>query len=95
MAKTANINIRINPEIKKEAEKLFSNFGMTISDAINIFIHQSLLSEGLPFSVKLPKPNEATLAAMSEIEDFINKKTSLSPQNVDDFFKELNTNADS
>ena len=95
MAKTANINIRINPETKKEAEKLFSNFGMTISDAVNIFIHQSLLSEGLPFSVKLPKPNEATLAAMGEIEDLINKKTSLSPQNVDDFFKELNTDADS
>ena len=89
MAKTANLNIRIDPKIKKEAEKLFSNFGMTISDAVNIFIHQSLLSEGLPFPLKLPKPNATTLAAMEEIEDLVNKKTSSPPQSVDEFFKDV------
>ena len=38
MAKTANINIRIEPETKATAEKLFSSFGITITDAINIFL---------------------------------------------------------
>ena len=43
MAKTANINIRIEPEIKNSAEKLFSNFGITLTDAINIFLHKSIM----------------------------------------------------
>ena len=36
MAKSANINVRIDPETKKRAEDLFSSFGITITDAINI-----------------------------------------------------------
>ena len=43
MAKTANINIRIDPETKAGAEKLFASFGITITDAINIFLHKSNL----------------------------------------------------
>ena len=41
MAKTANLNIRVDPEIKSSAEALFSSFGLTVSDAVNIFLHQS------------------------------------------------------
>ena len=44
MAKTANINIRIEPETKATAEKLFSSFGITITDAINIFLNKSKYS---------------------------------------------------
>ena len=94
MAKTANLNIRIDPKTKEAAEKLFANFGITTTDAINIFLHQSLLSGGLPFSVKLPEPNTTTLAAMKEIEEIIKNKTLASPQSVDDFFKDMEENAD-
>ena len=93
MAKTANLNIRIDPKTKKEAEKLFSNFGITITDAVNLFLHQSLLSGGLPFPVKLPEPNAATLAAMKEIEEMIAKKSSTSSQSVDAFFKDMDLDA--
>jgi len=93
MAKTANLNIRIDPKTKEEAEKLFSKFGITITDAVNIFLHQSLLSGGLPFSVKLPEPNAATLTAMKEIEEMIAKKSSTSSQSVDDFFKDMDLDA--
>ncbi len=48
MAKTANINIRIDPETKSNVEKLFSAFGITITDAINIFLHKALM-EGPAF----------------------------------------------
>jgi DNA-damage-inducible protein J len=68
MAKTATLNIRIDPEIKTASERLFSNFGITISDAVSIFLHQSLLVNGLPFEVKHPVPNETTLKAMYEAE---------------------------
>ncbi|MCI8577443.1 MAG: type II toxin-antitoxin system RelB/DinJ family antitoxin [Lachnospiraceae bacterium] len=66
MAKTANINIRIDPEIKSSAEKLFSSFGITISDAINIFLRKSIMDGGLPFEMKQPRYNAETEAAMDE-----------------------------
>ena len=94
MAKTANLNIRIDPKTKEAAEKLFANFGITTTDAINMFLHQSLLIGGLPFSVKLPEPNTTTLAAMKEIEETIKNKTLTSSQSVDDFFKDMGVNAE-
>ncbi|WP_295714776.1 type II toxin-antitoxin system RelB/DinJ family antitoxin [uncultured Megasphaera sp.] len=48
MAKTATINIRIEPEIKANVEKLFSSFGITVSDAVNIFLRKSLMEGGVP-----------------------------------------------
>ncbi len=93
MPKTANLNIRIDPTTKEAAEKLFSNFGITITDAVNIFLHQSLLTGGLPFPVKIPQPNAATLAAMQSIEDMIDDQNRPSPQSVDDFFKEMGIDA--
>lgn len=69
MAKTATINIRIEPEIKADVEKLFSSFGITVSDAVNIFLRKSLMEGGLPFDVKQPRYNAETEAAMQEARD--------------------------
>ncbi len=52
MAKTASINMRIDPELKEKVENLFSELGLSTSEAIKIFLHQSLLQGGLPFDVK-------------------------------------------
>lgn len=52
MAKTASINVRTEPDIKKRAEELFGSFGITVSDAINIFLHVSLMKGGLPFDMQ-------------------------------------------
>lgn len=92
MAKTSNLNIRIDPTTKEAAEKLFSNFGISITDAVNIFLHQSLLSGGLPFAVKVPQPNFTTLAAMKDIDNMIDNNNSTSYQSVDDLFKEMKIN---
>ena len=37
MARTANINVRTEPETKSGAEQLFASFGISVADAINIF----------------------------------------------------------
>lgn len=71
MAKTANINIRIDPEVKLSAEKLFSSFGITITDAINIFLCKSIMEGGLPFEMKQPRYNMETEMAMKEARDII------------------------
>ena len=68
MSKTASLNIRVEPATKKKAEALFSNFGITLSDAVTIFLNQSIIDGGLPFQVKLGVPNATTIAAMREAE---------------------------
>ena len=75
MAKTANINIRIDPETKAGAEQLFAKFGITVTDAVNIFLHQSLMVGGLPFEMKQPGFNAETEAAMQEARDIASGKT--------------------
>ena len=66
MAKTASLNIRIDPETKASAEQLFSQFGITITDAVNMFLRRSLMDGGLPFELRLPRYNTETEAAFIE-----------------------------
>ena len=49
MSKTANINVRIDPEFKTEVEDLYSSFGMSVTEAINIFLHMSVMEGGPSF----------------------------------------------
>ena len=71
MAKTASLNIRIDPEIKLDAERLFGMFGITVTDAVNMFLHQSIMVGGLPFELKQPRYNAETEAAIQETRDMI------------------------
>ncbi len=66
MAKTANLNIRIDPETKAGAEQLFARFGITITDAVNIFLHQAVMEGGIPFEMKLPRYTPETEQAFRE-----------------------------
>ena len=47
--KTSTFQMRINPEVKKAAEEVYFALGLTLTDAVNIFIQQSLNAGGLPF----------------------------------------------
>lgn len=49
--KTATFQMRINPEVKQRVEDIYARQGLTFTDAVNIFIQQSLNMEGLPFLV--------------------------------------------
>ena len=88
MAKTTNINIRTEPEVKQRIEHLFSQFGITVSDAVNIFFHQSLMKGGLPFQMQIPEYNAETLAAI----DDVNNNRNMSPvfDNMEDLMRSLN-----
>lgn len=95
MAKTANINVRMEPRVKEEAEELFAVFGMTVSDAINIFLHQSLLVGGLPFEVKQPRYNAETLAALEEANDIASGKIKTKAYtSAKELFDELDSETD-
>ena len=56
MNKSANLSVRIDPKLKKEAEEILSTLGIPISNAISIFLRQVTLHKGLPFDVKIPEP---------------------------------------
>jgi len=65
MPKTASLNIRIDPETKAGAEKLYANFGITITDAVNMFLRQSLIDGGMPFRLSVkPTLDEQLTAAI-------------------------------
>ncbi|MCL1806658.1 MAG: type II toxin-antitoxin system RelB/DinJ family antitoxin [Oscillospiraceae bacterium] len=68
MVKAANIYIRVKPEIKEQAEQTFNAFGITVSEAVNIFLHKAIMVGGIPFDVRPLTPNAETLEAMREVE---------------------------
>ena len=67
--KTANFNMRMEEQKKRDAEILFRSLGMTLAQAVNMFISQSLLVGGIPFDVRILRFNKETEAAMKEAED--------------------------
>lgn len=54
MAKSANLNARIEPELKEQAEEILTALGIPASNAITMFYRQIILNNGLPFDVRLP-----------------------------------------
>ena len=71
MSKTAMLNIRTDPDVKRQAENIYQSFGITLTDAVNIFLRKSIMEGGLPFEMRAPLPNAETLAAMRETEDIL------------------------
>ena len=63
---TTNINVRIDSELKVQAESLFSDLGLNMSTAIIIFLKSAVSHDGLPFEVKRSVPNAETRAAIAE-----------------------------
>ena len=55
MEKTATLNLRINPEVKKSAEMVLLQLGVPMATAIDMFLKQIALTGGIPFAVTLPK----------------------------------------
>lgn len=47
--KTSTFQMRINPEIRQQIEAVYAQYGLSLTDAINIFLQQSLNESGLPF----------------------------------------------
>lgn len=66
MEKSATLNLRINPTLKQDAESVLSRLGIPMSTAVDMFLNQVVLSEGIPFAVTLPKvPEEIDTTKMS------------------------------
>ncbi|MDR2043095.1 MAG: type II toxin-antitoxin system RelB/DinJ family antitoxin [Clostridium sp.] len=64
----STIQFRTDETTKAQSNAIFQTLGITMSDAINMFLRQSILHGGLPFELKIPKYNEVTLAALADME---------------------------
>lgn len=65
---TTNLTIRMDSALKNEADALFSDLGMNMSTAFNVFVRQAIRVQGLPFAIARDIPNKETLEAMREAE---------------------------
>ncbi|MCL2679982.1 MAG: type II toxin-antitoxin system RelB/DinJ family antitoxin [Coriobacteriia bacterium] len=54
MSKTADLKMRIDPELKESAAEVYRQWGLNLTDAVTIFLYQSVAEGGLPFALKKP-----------------------------------------
>ena len=64
--KKVRTNIYLNLEVKEEAKKVLERYGLSLSDAVNIFLTQVTLERGFPFPIRIP--NEETKKVLEEVE---------------------------
>lgn len=67
-AKSANLYVRIEPDVKEQAESILSALGIPASNAINMFYKQIILNRGIPFEVKIPTAKSINVAELTEAE---------------------------
>lgn len=63
---TVPTQVRIDETLKKQANELFSQLGLDMSGAMNIFLRQCVLRGGLPFNIELPQYKPEVVEAMEE-----------------------------
>ena len=71
MANTS-MNIRMDADVKRQAQQIFSDMGMDTTTAINIFLRQVIRTHSIPFDIKTDIPNDETLAAVEEVRELKN-----------------------
>ena len=89
MAKTASLNIRLDSEIKKTAENVYAHYGLSLAEAVTVFIHQSCNIGGLPFDLRPARPNAESLAAMAEAERISRDPSVKGYKDIDALFEAL------
>ena len=67
MTKNETLHIRVNGDVKQDAENTLEVLGLSISEAVNMFLHQISLVGGLPFEVRLPAPKRVIAHSNEEL----------------------------
>lgn len=84
MSKETVVRARVEPELKRGAECVFSRLGLNTSQAITLFLRQVELRQGLPFPVELP--NDETLKTFRDTDQGKNLKQF---KNAEELFEDL------
>ena len=70
MTKTSSIYTRVDPVLKEQVEQVLSKLGIPMANAINLFLHQVVLHNGIPFDVKIPqiKPLDYSMLSREQLD---------------------------
>ena len=85
MPKTS-MSIRLDSEVKEQAQQVFNHLGMDMTTAINIFLRQAIQYQGLPFDVRLDE-NRKLLHVLTDLDQ--NRNMSHSFESVSDLTEDL------
>lgn len=83
--------VRINDKIKDEVTPILDDLGLSLSEAINVFLRQVIMTESIPFAIKKTKYSAEMIAAIKEADEMLkNPDKYKSFDNVDDLVEDLN-----
>lgn len=83
-------NIKIDTELKKQAQRLFASLGMDMTTAVNIFLRQAVKEQAIPFRIGESVPNSETLMALQEVEKMKKDPSAYKGySNIDQMMEEL------
>jgi len=88
MANVSNVSFRIDSDLKSQADALFSQLGMNMTTAFNIFLRQSVREGCIPFDITINTPNSDTVAAMIEAERML-RDPSTKRYDIEEALREL------
>ena len=87
---TVNMSIRMDTELKKQADAMLADMGLNMTTSMNMFLRQVVRQGKIPFETATDIPNAETLAAMQEVDDMINGKIPAKKYtSTDELFKDL------
>lgn len=87
---TVNMSIRMDTELKKQAEAMLSDMGLNMTTAMNMFLRQVVRQGRIPFEIATDIPNAETVAAIKEVDDMISGKIpSKRYSSVEELFEDL------
>jgi addiction module RelB/DinJ family antitoxin len=66
MARTSNVFVRVEPEVKEQAEAVLNQLGIPMSNAVGMFLRQVVIQRGIPFEMKLPANRPATMGKLTK-----------------------------
>ncbi|MDR1206568.1 MAG: type II toxin-antitoxin system RelB/DinJ family antitoxin [Peptococcaceae bacterium] len=86
---TSNVSFRIDTDVKNQADRLFTELGLNMTTAFNIFLRQAVREGSIPFAITVNTPNAETIAAMLEAERIVKDPSVRRYSDVEEALREL------
>jgi DNA-damage-inducible protein J len=84
---TATLQVRLDASVKSRAKAVLADLGMNLSEAVNVFLRQVVLHDGLPFDVVRQRPNAASREALAQADAL--ERSAQPAQTADEFIAKL------
>ena len=67
----ARLSVRVDDDVKRQAEAVFHELGMTISTGVNLYLNQVARQRGIPFPLtQIPQDKRNDMELRKQIEEF-------------------------